>query len=247
MAPAYIMAIITTGIAAAAWLGLVHAMAGRHRRLAWLAAATLPLSFAVNDWVKRPLLVGVARWAGVERPAEAPFWFAVLVLFTAPVTEEAVKALPLLSGRLRAALNETGAALWAGMALGAGFGLSEIWWIARGIARSPALASYPLWAYTGFLGERVAVTFAHAVMTAVTATGLVQGQAARGYLAAVGLHALLNLEALLGRMGLLDDTLASLWIAVPLAVLTTVFSRLCRAARAGEEPPEAVIFRRDPS
>jgi len=66
----------------------------------------------------------------------------------------------------------------------------------------PALAGYPLWAYAGFLGERLMATFGHGILSAVLLTGARAGArgAAAGYLAAVGLHGLTNLGALLGKM-----------------------------------------------
>lgn len=246
MAPIYGMAVVTTFVSVAVWYAAFRVMAERHRRLAWLMVLTLPLSFAVNAWVKKPLLLAVARAAGVGPRPGAPFWFLAFVLFLSPVTEEAIKVLPLLAGRVRAAVGERGTAFWAGLALGAGFGIGEIWFVARGVARSPELAGYPFWAYTGFLTERVIVVYAHAVMTAVLVTAAAAGRAGRGYLAAVGLHALLNLGALLGGAGLLDRNLAFFWIVLPIGVLTVLFTRMYRESLLGSPPRETVVFHRKP-
>lgn len=248
MPPIYVATIITAGLTAAVFIPLFQVMAGPHRRLLWLAVLTLPLSFVINDWVKAPLLRAVGETAGSTGSlAGAPLGLAIFVLFTAPVTEEAVKALPLVVGKLRAACRDPGAALWAGMFLGTGFGFSEIGYLARAIARSPAFAGYPFWAFTGFLGERLVVTYAHAVLTAVVVTGWARGRPWSGYLAAVGLHALLNLGAMLAHMGRLPAPAAQAWIVLPVIILTGLLVRMYRTALAAAPRPQAVFFRRPPA
>ncbi len=248
------MAGITLVTSAALWGGLVYRFSGRDRRYLWLLLPGLPLSALVNQVVKRPLIVAVGEGAGVPAGLglETPLWFLLFLWLVPPVTEEAIKLAPLLVPWARRGLTGRSGALWTGMALGIGFGLGEAAWIAYGIARSPAYAGYPWYAFTGYLSERLIVCFCHGVMTAVAVEGLRAGRwrAFGGYLAAVGLHALLNAGAMLGQLGVISMTWASLSLLAPVMLLAFLFERLRRRAalegESGADTGEVVYFRRDP-
>lgn len=253
----YIMSIIATLLAVAAWGILFGAMAGPYRRLAWLAAITLPFSAVVNLFVKRPIATWVAGLAGVTPglSAFAPLWFLGFAHLLAPVTEEAVKLAPALlpavqrsiarhipAGAAGNGIEHTGrqvaaprlAAIWTGMWLGMGFGIGELWLIAWTVAQTPALAGYPWWQYTGFLTERLVTVYAHGVMTAVAAYGLARGprKVWTTYAAAVGLHALVNTGAMLYQIGRISAGWSQLLLLMSLLLLTFVFQRLLRLGGA---------------
>lgn len=251
MPQVYIAAAITTAVSLAVWGLLFGVMARQHRRLWWMALLTLPLSFVINIWVKRPAFFLVAGLAGLSPTVTrtSPVWFILFAHLLAPVTEEAVKLMPLLSREWRGPLRDGagaaegtgtgggGAALWAGMYLGAGFGLGEIWYLAWTIAAIPFYADYPFWQYTGFLNERTLTVYAHAVMTAVAVTGLaaaargVRGAALRGFGAAVGLHSLTNVTALLFQLGIISALAAQGGLLLTVVLLTFIFQRLYARTR----------------
>jgi len=243
----YPAAIITTAVAVALVWGLTQ-LAGRgNGRLAWVALLTIPMVPVVNWWVKKPLLV-VAGQAASKQGIETPSWFILFFFLLSPFTEEAFKALPLAIPQVSRRLDGLGSALWMGMFLGAGFGLGEIWFLAYGYARVPALSGYPFWYFTGFLAERLVVIYAHGVMTAVVMVGALRGRLGLlgGYLAAVTLHALLNGGAMLHRLGLLDMVWTQIWTyAVGAVLFTVLFQRLYSAALDRARNRENVIFHRE--
>ncbi len=246
MPQVYIAAAITAAVSLAVWGLMFGFMARQHRRLWWMALLTLPLSFIVNVWVKRPAFFWVAGVAGLS-PVVArtsPLWFILFAHLLAPLTEEAVKILPLAARDWSAPLRDRGAALWAGMYLGAGFGLGEIWYLAWTIAAIPLYADFPFWQYTGFLNERVLTVYAHAVMTAVAVTGLaaamrgVRWAGVLGFAAAVGLHSLTNVTALLFQLGLISALAAQGGLLVTLVLLTLIFQRLYARTREPGPAPQ---------
>ncbi len=250
MAQIYISSAVTSVLAAAVWGTTFGIMSGRYRRLAWLVAVTLPFSAAVNFWVKRPLAAWVAAGAGVDPglTAFAPLWFLVFAHLLAPVTEEAAKLAPALLPPIRRRLaaaadgqvsNGRLAAVWAGMWLGIGFGLGELWLIAWSVAQTPALAAYPWWQYTGFMTERLVSIYAHGVMTAVAVYGIALGprRVWLTYAAAVGLHALVNAGAMLYQLGRVSAAWSQALLLVSLLLLTLAFQRLLRLPGALEPRP----------
>ncbi|MBM4429538.1 MAG: YhfC family intramembrane metalloprotease [Chloroflexi bacterium] len=254
MPPIYIMAVITLAVSAGLWGGLVYAWSGCDRHYLWLLLLGLPLSAFVNLMVKKPLVVFVGQAANVppSQGLATPLWFIIFLLLVPPVTEEAIKLAPLLLPLARRRINSRSGALWTGLALGVSFGLGEAMFVAYGVAQSPQYAAYPWYAFTGYFGERMMVCFCHGVMTAVVIAGLQQGKAraVAGYLAAVGLHALLNLGPVLGQLGLLSATAAGLSLVPSLVVFTLIFEWLRRRAAHGrdsqEVAAEVVYFRRSP-
>lgn len=246
----YIAALITTAASAGLWLFLGRSMAGPYRGLWWLTLTTLPLSAAVNLLVKRPLLQWVQESGYVEPGAAGPpFWFLLFALFLAPVTEEASKVLPVVLPVVRRQMARPGSWLWAGLFLGVGFGLGEIWYLAFQLAGLPILQGMPFWQMTGFLGERMMVTGAHGVMTAVLMLGVAAGRlrALGGYIAAVLLHALLNVGALLYQTRQISAEWAGLWGMLVFIPLFLLFGYLVSLGSRSEPPVQTVIYRRKPN
>ena len=129
---------------------------------AWILAG-LPLSFLVNRWIKVPVLTGLAAWANLplKLGPDMPLWFLVAICLNAPVFEEAIKLLPIALPGSRGILKDAASPLWAGLAVGMGFGLGEAAYLAYGIAQNPAYAGLPWHGFTGFASERLVVTFGH--------------------------------------------------------------------------------------
>lgn len=237
VSPVYVAAAVASAAGAGLWLYLFQYMAGSHRRLAWAVLLGLPLSFAVNVWVKGPVYRAVSEAAGIDPGSSlalAPVWFLVFRLMLAPLAEEAIKVAPLLARPVRGHLTGAGAALWLGAYLGTGFGLGEIWHIASRLAPAASYSGLGGWAYTGFVTERVIAVFGHAALSGLllrTAAGRGpgwgrSGRAVRGFAAAAALHALVNLGALLQRIGRFGPLATYAWTTSSFAVLVFVFLRL---------------------
>ena len=246
------MAVITILLSALLWGGILYALAGRDTRYLWLILVTLPLSWLVNVAIKRPLGLIVGRWAGVA-PAfvpESPIWYLVFLFMLAPVFEEAIKLAPLLIPRARALfLGDVRRRLYAGMALGIGFGLGEAIYLAYGVAKSPIYASTPWYQFTGYFGERIAVTLFHGLVTGVVVGGLA-GTLKRGllsYLTGVGLHVLGNAGVIPVQLGLTGPWIAQVGLGVALLVAAGVFEHARRRAHGGarSQREEIVYFCRE--
>jgi len=246
MAPIYVMAIITFLAAGGLWLGLGALMAGRHRKWAWVVLLALPFSPLINQVVKRPIMLAVNESLDLQPGQSPPLIYWVLALLLAPITEEAIKLAPVLFPPLARWVKEKGTALWLGLFLGIGFGLSEVGYLAWSIAQAPQYSQYPWYYFTGFAQERLMVVAIHGVMTAVAVLGIARGwwRGWLGYLSAIGLHCLVNLGALLAQAKVIPVVLASLWTMGVFAGLLLLLAPLYKANRALDQPSETILFQR---
>jgi len=228
----------TFALSALVWGGLIYALSGREPRCLWLTLPTLPLSALVTLLIKRPLVVAAAQAGGFApglRP-EAPFWYLAFLLLLAPVTEEAVKALPLLWPPAGARVTSCRDALVAGMALGLGFGLGEAVFLAYGVSLNSSYAEMPWYLFAGFLQERFLICLAHAILTAIVVSGWQRGRRSLlvGYLAAVGLHAMVNVGAMLYQLHLITEGASQVSLMAAVALLVVILGALLHARAAGE-------------
>jgi hypothetical protein len=250
--PIYIMAAITVLLSAALWGGVLYILSGRDRGLLWLLLPGLPLSAVVNLAIKRPLVLWLGDVGNVEPGLglASPLWFIVALSLVPPVTEEAIKVLPLLLAGARRRMDGRTGAMSVGLALGFSFGLGEAAYLAWGVAQAPDYAGYPWYAFTGFLSERMAVTLVHGLLTMLVTVGIWRGgwRILGGYAAAVLLHLLTNLGAILYQLGVIPAWVAGLGLLPSLLILALVFERWRRqAAQAGdhkERAEEVIYFKR---
>lgn len=250
----YIMAAITLALSTLLWGGLVFLLSERSARYLWLLLLGLPLSAAVNLLVKRPLALTVAQMLDVRPTIDGttPAAFLFFAFMLAPVFEEAIKVMPLLLPQVRAVMTSSNAALIAGLTLGIGFALGEVAYLAYAIAQSPEYAGLPWYYFTGFLSERILVVPMHGVMTALVVLGLHRGKGwiLLGYFAAVAVHALLNVGALLLQLGLIPAWATQVLLVVSVAVVLLLFEvvrqRTVRASRSAAQVDEIVYYRREP-
>lgn len=246
----YIMAVITIGLAAFLCVAFLNHLTHSNRRHYWLLLIGLPSSFIVNHWVKAPIITALAAWIGIplKLSQEMPFWFIALILFTAPIFEEAIKLLPVALPASRNLLRDAPSSLWTGLALGMSFGLGEAAYIAYGVAQSPQYNSLPWYVFTGYAMERLAVTFAHGFMTAIATYGIYKGgrNALLGYFSAVGLHALINLGPLMLALKLTPAPVANMGTYIIILASFLLFQRHSRTAgkMSGNETGEIVYFER---
>ncbi|MEJ2209759.1 MAG: hypothetical protein P8129_12070 [Anaerolineae bacterium] len=247
--PIYIMAAITIVLSAVLWGGVLYVLSGRDRRLLWLLLPGLPLSAVVNLAIKRPLILWLGETGNVEPGLGlgSPLWFIVALSFVPPVTEEAIKVLPLLLPAVRRRMDGRAGAMGVGLALGISFGLGEAAYLAWGVAHAPEYAAYPWYAFTGFLSERVTVTLVHGLLTMLVTVGLWRGgwHILAGYASAVLLHLLTNVGAILYQLEVIPVWAASFSLLAALLILALIFERWRRqAAREGdhEEQAEEVVY-----
>lgn len=252
VAPIYIMAAITIALSAGLWGGLLYALSARNKKLLWLLLPGLPLSALVNLAIKRPIVLWLGEFGGVEpgQGLATPLWFLLAVSLVPPLTEEAIKVLPLLLPAVRRQIDSRASAVWVGMALGISFGLGEAAYLAYNVAQASEYAGYPWYAFTGFFGERLAVTLGHGLLTMLAVVGIWHGgwRILGGYVAAVLLHLLINLGAILFQLDIIPAAAASLSLLVGLIVLAFIFERFRRqtAQEAADEDraAEVVYFER---
>ncbi len=227
----------------AAWLGtwLLSVLALPGRPPLWWLLPGLPLSALLDLLIKRPLAESAARLWGQGLPLGRglPVGLAIFLFLLAPLTEEAAKFVPLAAGQARALTSSARGALVLGVALGLGYGLGEAAYQAYVMAQNPAYAGLPWFAFGGYLSERVAICFAHGVLTAVALVGWRAGAGRRlaTYLAAASLHALVNAGAALFQLGLVSERTAQLAFLGALVILAVILVSLQQ--RAAREVPAA--------
>jgi uncharacterized membrane protein YhfC len=246
----YWMAILTILVTAIICIAALNHLTQSNRRFYWLILAGLPLSLIVNRFIKTPAIAALAAWTGIPLKIglDVPLWFIMAVWLNAPIFEEAIKVLPIAMPASRVFLKDISHALWAGLALGLGFGLGEAAYLAYGIAQSPAYNQLPWHMFTGFASERLIVTFAHGLMTSIAVVGFHfdKRKAFFGYLTAVGLHALINLGPILLALKLIPVAVSSLASYGAILAAFIIFQRIERNAKrvSGILPKEVIYFER---
>lgn len=242
------MAVITLVLTAILCIAFLNHLTHSDRRYLVLLLVGLPFSFLVNQLVKTPVITTIASWADVplKLGPEMPVWFIALILFNAPVFEEAIKLFPMALPALRRYSNDALSSLWVGLALGLSFGLGEAAYIAYGIAQSPSYNSLPWYVFTGYASERLIVTFGHGFMTSIAAYGFFKGgrNAILGYVSAVGLHAIINLGPILLAFKLMPAGVASIASYAVILISFLIFQKYSRTAGkiSGREPEEVIYF-----
>jgi hypothetical protein len=159
----YIAALITTILVLAVYGSFVYKMkVPADKRWLWLAFLMVlpmqPLAFylvrlPINDW----LLATMGKESGL---------YQAMTLFYAPLTEEPAKLVPLLIPFIWRDINKETFVRYA-IAIGLGFGIGEIWFVAERITHVPEFAAMPFYYFGGFLGERFQVCLLHGVFTSL--------------------------------------------------------------------------------
>lgn len=246
----YWMAILTIALTATLCISSLNFYTHADRHYYWLIIAGLPLSLIVNRLVKTPVINAIASAAGVplKLGPDIPLWFALAILLSAPVFEEAIKILPMVILPGRIFLDDASHALWAGLALGMGFGLGEAAFLAYGVGQSSTFNQLPWYTFTGFLVERLVVTFAHGFLTSIAVLGLYYGKRSAwlGYLSAVGLHTLINLGPILLALKLIPASVASTGTYAAILMTFLIFQRNIRILKTADRTAqhEVVYFQR---
>jgi hypothetical protein len=145
------------------------------------------------------------------------------MLLYAPLTEEPAKLWPLLLPAFRRSIAR-GNAVRAAMALGLGFALGEMGFVASLVARQPEMLRLPFYQFSGFFFERLATCILHGGFTATALCRLPalgrNGNAgfAMGLAAAFALHLLGNapivIVAALGLAPAASQMILGNWVIV---------------------------------
>jgi hypothetical protein len=160
----YIAACITT-VAAVAIFGTIAWRMKKRADGRWLLLACLmvlpmqPLAFYL---VRVPL----DGWLG-GLLGKGSGLYQFLTTFYAPLTEEPAKLVPLLVPAIFRDVRRENFVRYA-VAIGLGFGIGELWFIAERVSHDPQLGNLPFYYYGGFFGERLSVCVLHAAFVAVS-------------------------------------------------------------------------------
>jgi hypothetical protein len=231
----YIMAVITLTVSLALWGGLTYLFAGHQGRYFWLLVLGLPLSAFANLLLKPQAIAALGQAAHVPPGLglAGPVWFLAFQVLLTPVVEEGIKIAPLLFRSAWRMVTSRATALWVGFVLGISFGLGEAAFIAYAVGQNSAYDLLPWYAFTGFLNERIAICFAHGVLTAVVVTGVQRrgSYTLYGYLSAIGLHLFLNTPAVLYQLKWISPEWYSISMVIPFIVLAVIFEQMRRSAR----------------
>ena len=159
----YYMAVITTIVALSVYGVIIYRMkAPVDRRWLWLAfLMALPLQPLAFYLVRVPLNVWLVKKLGASS-----MMYEWITLFYAPLTEEPAKLLPLLVPFVLRDIRRENFVRYA-LAIGLGFGIGELWFVAGRIAINPHFAAVPVWQFMGFFNERLMVCLLHAAFVSV--------------------------------------------------------------------------------
>jgi len=209
----FVAAILTTAIALAIFGPLIRRLRlpadGWLLLLAFLIA--LPLQPAAFYFVRVPLDHWLTDLLGSKSVT-----LQGLATFYAPVTEELAKLVPLLIPAIRRDIRRENFGRYA-LAIGVGFAIGEMWFIAEKISRLPAFAHTPFYFFGGYIGERLMVCVFHSAFTGVALWALRRNFVV-GIAGAMALHWLGNFPIALmawnvGGMGPMFWTIAvQVWI-----------------------------------
>lgn len=216
--PGIYLTAVFTSVAAVAIFGtaLCKLPLPANDRLLWLAAlVALPLQPLAFFLVRVPL----DHWL-VEHLGAASTAYKWLNTFYAPLTEEPAKLVPLLMPAIRRDLTAGNFVRYA-LAIGLGFALGEMWFVANRLAHGPALAALPFYQLGGYATERLMTCVFHSAFVAV-ALWRFRRRFALGFAGAVALHWLGNfpLSLMAWNAGGLSRTL---WIIIVQVFLLVYF------------------------
>jgi hypothetical protein len=204
----YVAEILTTALALAIFGTLiVRLRLPANMRLLLLAALiVLPLQPLAFYFVRLP----IDHWLVAHLGPASRLLPWVRSLY-APLTEEPAKLVPLLIPAIRRDVRRENFVRYA-LAIGLGFAIGEMWFVAHRVAHAPAYARMPLYQFGGYVTERLMTCVFHSAFVAVALWRL-RGRFLLGFAGAVALHWLGNFPISLmnWNVGKLGKTF---WLAV---------------------------------
>lgn len=167
----YIAALLTSLLAIAGFGTVIRKV--RQPATGWLLLAAVvicvPLQPLAFYWVRLPLDHWLAGHLG--RTSSAYQW---LVTLYAPLTEEPAKLLVLLVPAILRDIRAENFPRYA-LAIGLGFALGEMGFVAARVSHQPALARLPFYQFGGYINERLMTCVFHSAFVAITLSRLRRG------------------------------------------------------------------------
>jgi len=167
----YYTAVLTAAVAVAIFGSLVYRLRQpADGLLLWLAVVlVLPLQPVMFYLVRVPLDHWLAAQLGSASPA-----YHWLITFYAPLTEEPAKLVPLLIPAILRDVRPENFVRYA-LAIGLGFALGEMGFVAERVARQPAFAHLPFYQFGGYFSERLMTCVFHSAFVSVALWRLRKG------------------------------------------------------------------------
>lgn len=139
----------------------------------WLLLVTVLICLHLQPLAFYCVRLPLDHWlaAHLTRTSSAYQW---LVTLYAPLTEEFAKLLVLLIPAIWHDIRPDNFARYA-LAIGLGFALGEMWFIAERVSHQPALAKLPFYQFGGYVSERLMTCVFHSAFVAITLSRLRRG------------------------------------------------------------------------
>lgn len=160
----YLTALITSVLAAITFGLLIHRLRlpADERLLALAALVALPLQPLAFYLVRMPF----HHWLSGHLAIDSSLFQWITTLY-APLTEEPAKLIPLLIPAIRRDLRPANFARYA-LAIGLGFAIGEMWFIAYVTAQKPAFAHTPFYLFGGYVVERLMTCVFHSAFVSLS-------------------------------------------------------------------------------
>ena len=159
----FVAAMLTTGIAVAVFGTLIRQLElPANARLLWLAALVALLLQPLAFYLVR---VPLDQFLSAHLIRGSPVFQALVTLY-APLTEEPAKLVPLLVPAVRRDISAKSFVRYA-LAIGLGFAIGEMWFIAERIARVAEVSALLWYQFGGYIGERLMTCLLHAAFVAI--------------------------------------------------------------------------------
>lgn len=237
----HLTAALTTLVAGIIFGTLIHkSRLPADERLVWLAAfIASPLQPLAYFLVRVPL----DGWLAASLGSPSATYTALKTLY-APLTEEAAKLLPLLVPAIFRDIRPENFVRYA-LAIGAGFAVGEMWFVADQIAGIPEFASVPSYQFGGYAAERLMTCVFHSAFVSMSLWCL-RGRFAFGFAGAVALHWLGNFPVFLMKwnVGGLGGTAWSILIQCFLLLYLFAAAGLLAFFNSGRFAPACMFYGR---
>jgi hypothetical protein len=136
----------------------------------------------------------IDHWLVPHLGAQSPVLYWIRT-FYAPFTEEPAKLVPLLIPAIRRDIQPVNFVRYA-LAIGLGFALGEMWFVANRVAHTPQFANLPFYQFGGYVTERLMTCIFHSAFVSLSLWRL-RNRFALGFAAAAAAHWLGNAPILL--------------------------------------------------
>lgn len=164
----YIAAILASLLAIAGFGTLIRKL--NKPATGWLLFAAVLIGLPLQPLAFYLVRLPLDHWLALHltRTSLSYQW---LVTLYAPLTEETAKLLVLLIPAIFRDIRPDNFSRYA-LAIGLGFALGEMWFIAERVSGQPALAKLPFYQFGGYIGERLMTCVFHSAFVAITLSRL---------------------------------------------------------------------------